>query len=179
MIQQRISRGPTAPQMCSHCSVRSDTDSSVNICKYPCQGSILLWLYWPSFNALFAEADARHRWKCRNIIITTDSLLYRAYINTYISLLSATVCTFIASAIFGSGRRFQAVDVQNATLAGLSGLSVTCLSSCPVETRIITQTDLTGGVIVGATADLMLQPYGAFLAGSVGGLVATFGYQVP
>ena len=103
----------------------------------------------------------------------------RAYINTYISLLSATVCTFIASAIFGSGRRFQAVDVQNATLAGLSRLSVTCLSSCPVETLIITQTDLTGGVIVGATADLMLQPYGAFLAGSVGGLVATFGYQVP
>ena len=39
------------------------------------------------------------------------------------------------------------------------------------------QTD-PGGVIVGATADLMLQPYGAFLAGCVGGLVATFGYQV-
>ena len=35
-----------------------------------------------------------------------------------------------------------------------------------------------GGVIVGATADLMLQPYGAFLAGCVAGLVATFGYQV-
>ena len=42
----------------------------------------------------------------------------RAYINTYISLIAATVCTFIASAIFGTGRRFQAVDVQNATLAG-------------------------------------------------------------
>ena len=65
-------------------------------------GSILLWLYWPSFNALLASDDARHR----------------AYINTYISLLAATVCTFIASTIFGSGRRFQAVDVQNATLAG-------------------------------------------------------------
>ena len=78
--------------------------------------------------------------------------MFRAYINTYISLLAATVCTFIASAIFGGGRRFQAVDVQNATLAG--------------------------GVIVGATADLMLQPYGAFAAGCVGGLVSTFGYQV-
>ena len=43
---------------------------------------------------------------------------FRAYINTYISLLAATVCTFVASAIFGSARRFQAVDVQNATLAG-------------------------------------------------------------
>ena len=76
----------------------------------------------------------------------------RAYINTYISLLASTVCTFIASSIFGEGRKFQAVDVQNATLAG--------------------------GVMVGATADLMLQPYGAFLAGSLAGLVSTFGYQV-
>ena len=78
--------------------------------------------------------------------------LVRAYINTYISLLASTVCTFIASSIFGPDRKFQAVDVQNATLAG--------------------------GVIVGASADLMLQPYGAFLAGCVAGLVSTFGYQV-
>ena len=42
-------------------------------------GSILLWLYWPSFNGLLAVADARHR----------------AFINTYISLLASTVCTFI------------------------------------------------------------------------------------
>ena len=39
-------------------------------------------------------------------------------------------------------------------------------------------TNALGGVIVGATADLMLQPYGAFIAGSAAGLVATFGYQV-
>ena len=62
---------------------------------------------------------------------------------------------------------------------------VSCLSclvqpgGLVVETLIISGLILAGGVIVGATADLMLQPYGAFLAGSVGGLVATFGYQVP
>ena len=50
--------------------------------------------------------------------VRTFAWYCRAYINTYISLLSATVCTFIASTIFGPGRRFQAVDVQNATLAG-------------------------------------------------------------
>ena len=37
---------------------------------------------------------------------------------------------------------------------------------------------LAGGVIVGATADLMLQPYGAFCAGCVAGCISTFGYQV-
>ena len=68
------------------------------------------------------------------------------------SLTALRLTVLTASAVFGSGRKFQAVDVQNATLAG--------------------------GVIVGACADLMLQPYGAFLAGSVAGLVSTFGYQV-
>ena len=50
------------------------------------------------------------------------------------------------------GRKFNAVDLQNATLAG--------------------------GVVVGAVSDLMLQPYAAVMAGSVAGIVATFGYQV-
>ena len=85
-------------------------------------------------------------------MIQQTSHLLRAYINTYISLLASTVCTFIVSAIFGSGNRFQAVDIQNATLAG--------------------------GVIVGASADLMLQPFGALLAGCLAGTVSTLGYQV-
>ncbi len=47
--------------------------------------------------------------------------------------------------------KFNAVDLQNATLAG--------------------------GVIVGTVADLPIQPYGAGIAGSIGGIVATVGYQ--
>ena len=46
----------------------------------------------------------------------------------------------------------NAVDIQNATLAG--------------------------GVIVGATSDLMLQPVGAFAAGCLSGIVSTCGYQI-
>ena len=46
----------------------------------------------------------------------------------------------------------NAVDIQNATLAG--------------------------GVIVGATSDLMLQPVGAFVAGCLSGIVSTCGYQI-
>ena len=48
-------------------------------------GSVLLWVYWPSFNGLLASDDARHR----------------AYINTYISLIASTLATFAVSAMFG------------------------------------------------------------------------------
>ena len=51
-----------------------------------------------------------------------------------------------------SGRKFNAVDFQNATLAG--------------------------GVIVGAVSNLAFPPWAAVVAGSAAGVVATFGYQV-
>ena len=47
--------------------------------------------------------------------------------------------------------RFQVVDIQNATLSG--------------------------GVAVGAIADLMLGPGGAFLMGTITGIVSAFGYR--
>ena len=36
---------------------------------------------------------------------------------------------------------------------------------------------LSGGVAVGAVADLMLQPYGAFIAGSLTGVISTLGFK--
>ena len=48
--------------------------------------------------------------------------------------------------------KFDVVDIQNATLSG--------------------------GVAVGALADLMIQPYGAFVAGSLCGVVSTLGYKL-
>jgi ammonium transporter Rh len=48
-------------------------------------GTILLWIYWPSFNAVLASGDAFHR----------------AVINTYLSLLGSTVATFIVTGLFG------------------------------------------------------------------------------
>ena len=50
------------------------------------------------------------------------------------------------------GNKFDVVDFQNATLSG--------------------------GVAVGAIADLMIQPGGAFIAGSLCGIVSTLGYRV-
>ncbi|TRY64235.1 hypothetical protein TCAL_03556, partial [Tigriopus californicus] len=99
-------------------------------------GTVILWVYWPSFNAVLASHDALHR----------------AYINTYISLIASTMITFVVSAFFGEGKRLDMVDIQNATLSG--------------------------GVAVGAIADLMINPYGAFLAGTLVGLVSSLGYRI-
>ena len=48
-------------------------------------GTVILWVYWPSFNALLANDDAMHR----------------AYINTYLSLIGSTVAAFIVSSFLG------------------------------------------------------------------------------
>lgn len=51
-----------------------------------------------------------------------------------------------------SSKKFDMVDVQNATLSG--------------------------GIAVGAMADLMIQPYGAFIAGTFTGTISCLGYRV-
>ena len=48
-------------------------------------GTVLLWIYWPSFNAVLANDDGFHR----------------AIINTYISLIASTLATFAVSSFFG------------------------------------------------------------------------------
>ena len=48
-------------------------------------GTVVLWVYWPSFNAVLAEDDAKHR----------------AVINTYLSLIGSTVATFIVTTFLG------------------------------------------------------------------------------
>ncbi|XP_023323296.1 ammonium transporter Rh type A [Eurytemora carolleeae] len=97
-------------------------------------GTVFLWVFWPSFNGILAVEDAR----------------LRCYINTYLSLCSSTVATFVISGLLGN-KKFCPEDVQNATLAG--------------------------GVMVGATADMVLQPYGACLAGTLAGIVSTIGFK--
>jgi len=98
-------------------------------------GTILLWIYWPSFNAVLAHDDGFHR----------------AVINTYLSLLGSTTMTFIVTTFCGDRKRMDMVDIANATLSG--------------------------GVAVGAVADMMIGPAGAFAAGTVMGLISTLGFQ--
>ena len=41
-----------------------------------------------------------------------------------------------------------------------------------------TYSSLSGGVAVGCVADLMIQPYGAFLLGSLTGVISCLGYRI-
>ncbi|KAL1426364.1 hypothetical protein MTO96_003373 [Rhipicephalus appendiculatus] len=98
-------------------------------------GTLFLWVFWPSFNAVSAYGDARHR----------------AVINTFLALVACTITSYAVSALVDPKNRFTMVHVQNCTLAG--------------------------GVAVGATADMMLHPYGALILGSLAGALSVFGFK--
>lgn len=76
---------------------------------------------------------------------------HRALINTYLSLCACTVITFAISQVVDKKGRFTMVHIQNATLAG--------------------------GVAVGTSANMPLQPFGAMIIGALAGCLSVIGYQ--
>lgn len=76
---------------------------------------------------------------------------HRALINTYLSLCACTVVAFAFSQLVESKGRFNMVHVQNATLAG--------------------------GVALGTSANMPLQPWAAMLIGTIAGIISVLGYQ--
>ncbi|XP_060063556.1 ammonium transporter Rh type A-like [Ylistrum balloti] len=76
---------------------------------------------------------------------------HRALVNTYLSLAACTVITFAFSLCVDKNAKLDMVHIQNATLAG--------------------------GVAVGTTAHMPLDPWGAMLIGSVAGVLSVLGYK--
>jgi len=76
---------------------------------------------------------------------------HRAILNTYFSLCAAVLASFAFSAATNKRYKFVMEHIQNATLAG--------------------------GVAIGACADLVVQPYGCLIVGSIAGIVSTVGYS--
>ena len=71
-------------------------------------GTLFLFCFWPSFNAgVAASGDSR----------------LRAVVNTYISIASSVLLTYICSSFFSKEKKFDMVHIQNATLAGGVGMS--------------------------------------------------------
>jgi ammonium transporter Rh len=72
---------PTAPGRSNH------RESSVYISDVSAAaGTIILWVFWPSFNGALAS---------------TPDALHRAILNTYLSLAGSTVAAFVISSLYG------------------------------------------------------------------------------
>jgi ammonium transporter Rh len=70
-------------------------------------GTLFLFCFWPSFNAGVAKSgDAR----------------LRSIVNTYISIASSVLLTYICSCLFNKEKKFTMNHIQYATLAGGVGM---------------------------------------------------------
>ena len=97
-------------------------------------GTIFLWMFWPSFNAALGVGNSQPR----------------AVINTLLSIAASCVTAFLFSYILRRDKRFNMVDVQNATLAG--------------------------GVAMGACCNLLILPGTAMGIGAAAGVVSVLGF---
>ena len=111
-----------------------DESSDANSDTFAMIGTLFLWMFWPSFNGALASGNSQHR----------------VVINTLLSLTSSCMASFAISKYLRK-KKFNMVDIQNATLAG--------------------------GVAVGSSADLVIGPSFSMLIGMIAGIVSTLGYN--
>ncbi|MDR0879151.1 MAG: ammonium transporter [Clostridioides sp.] len=104
-------------------SIESDSTSD----RFSMIGSMVLWIFWPSF--------------C-SAIVSTD-LIAKTAVNTILALCGATLMAYIASALFRRGKASIA-DIANASLAGGVAIGSTCSIMAP-----------TGAFIIGLLAGLL------------------------
>jgi ammonium transporter Rh len=120
----------TTPEARSHPDNSAEYTSDI----FAMIGSIFLWMFWPSFNsALASEYDQE-----------------RTVINTVLALTASGLAAFAFSYLLRGEKKFDMVDVQNASIAG--------------------------GVAVGTTSNMMLGPAGAQIIGFLAGLLSVTGY---
>merc|ERR1719261_1740835 len=89
-------------------------------------------------------------WPSFNGALAEADQQQRVAINTFFALSACCVSAFMTDVLLRPGRKFDMVSIQNATLAG--------------------------GVAVGSSSDLVIQPWGALLVGVVAGYVSVCGY---
>ena len=85
-------------------TIQSDATSD----RFSMLGSMVLWMFWPSFCSAIAPA----------------SQFQQTVINTVLALCGATLATFIASSLFR--KKHSIADVANASLAGGVAIGATC-----------------------------------------------------
>ena len=88
-------------------------------------------------------------WPSFNGALAAGPQEHRVVLNTVFSLTNSCIAAFIFSKVMRGSHKFDMVDIQNATLAG--------------------------GVAVGSSADLVIEPYGALIIGFVAGGLSVAG----
>ncbi|KAH7730067.1 CBN-RHR-1 protein [Aphelenchoides avenae] len=76
---------------------------------------------------------------------------HRAILNTYLALVACTITAFVLSQLVSKHRTFNMVHIANSTLAG--------------------------GVAIGTTANVVLNPSHALIVGTVAGALSVVGYE--
>lgn len=89
-------------------------------------------------------------WPSFNGALASGSQQHRVVVNTVLSLAASAMAAFLFSALLRKHHKFDMVDIQNATLAG--------------------------GVAVGSSSDLVIQPWGALVIGFCAGTLSVIGY---
>lgn len=90
-----------------HREVDISSDASSN--RFSMIGSLVLWLFWPSFCCAMVPSD--------QVALTA--------VNTILALCGATLSTYLFSALFSKGKVLIG-DIANASLAGGVAIGATC-----------------------------------------------------
>jgi len=81
--------GLSVAKMLNHRDLENANESSTyNSDLFSMVGTIFLWLYWPSCNSAAAKDEGQ----------------MRAIVNTYLSIASSCITTFIISTLVGKGK---------------------------------------------------------------------------
>jgi ammonium transporter Rh len=97
--------------------------------RYSLLGSMVLWVFWPSFCAALVPAE----------------LIPHTIVNVFLALCGSTVATYIASISIRG--KINAADIANAALAGGVAIGATCDFATHTEAMII-------GVVAGVISTI-------------------------
>ncbi len=108
-----------AMTMTTDSELTTEIESDFTSDRFSLLGSMVLWLFWPSFCAALVPAEA----------VPATAL------NVVISLCGATIATYLAS--IALRRKISMVDIANATLAGGVAIGSTCDTATPAVAFVI------------------------------------------
>ena len=88
-------------------------------------------------------------WPSFKAALGSGAQMHRAVINTYLAISSSVIASIIAAKATHKGK---------------------------LEMEIILNSSLAGGVAIGSSADILVQPFGAMLTGFIVGIISSLGY---